>query len=274
MIKNISSCTVLNNGVEMPWLGLGVFRSEEGPEVVEAVKTAIQVGYRSIDTAAMYENERGVGQAIRECSVPREKLFITTKVWNTDQGYDATLAAFEESRKKLGLDYIDLYLIHWPLRGRYVETWKALETLYKEGKVRAIGVSNFLEHHLRDIMEGSEIVPMVNQMEFHPMLIETELRQFCKANKIQYQAWSPLMKGQHFDHPILLELSKKHKKTPAQIVLRWDLQHEVVTIPKSVTPHRIKENADIFDFELTAEDMAKVDSMDIDKHLGVDPADA
>ncbi len=270
MVQSINDSTLLNNGVRMPWLGFGVFKVQEGEEVVNSVKHALKTGYRSIDTAAYYANEEGVGKAIRESGVLRQDLFITTKVWNSEQGYDSTLKAFEASRKKLGLDYLDLYLIHWPVKGKYLDTWKALVKLYEEGLIRAIGVSNFQIHHLKDIMEKSHVVPAVNQVEFHPLLTQKELLAFCKENRVQLEAWGPLIRGQ-LNNPILTELSEKYKKTPAQIVLRWDLQHEVVTIPKSITPSRIDENADIFDFELTAEDMDRIDTLNENKRTGPDP---
>ncbi|WP_134683800.1 aldo/keto reductase [Brevibacillus migulae] len=270
MAQPLLESTTLNNGVKLPWLGLGVWRVKEGDEVISSVKHAIQSGYRSIDTAAVYGNEEGVGQAIKESGVAREELFITTKVWNSDQGYESTLQAFETSRKKLGLEYLDLYLIHWPVKGKYVETWKALEKLYKDGLVRAIGVSNHHIHHLNDILEASDIVPAVNQVEFHPLLSQKELLGFCKDKGIQLEAWSPLMQG-NLDVPLLAELAEKYQKTPAQIVLRWDLQNGVVTIPKSVTPHRIEENANIFDFTLSAEDMEKIDALNQNKRFGSDP---
>jgi diketogulonate reductase-like aldo/keto reductase len=272
MAKNLADCITLSNGVKMPWVGLGVWKSKEGEEVENAVKAAIKAGYRSIDTAAAYGNETGVGNAIRECGVPREELFITTKVWNSDQGYDTTLQAFEESRKKLGLEYLDLYLIHWPVKGKYKDTWRALEKLYKDGLVRAIGVSNFHIHHLEDVMADSEITPMVDQVEFHPLLTQKELRAFCKQHNIQFEAWSPLAQGgELLSHPLLTEIGNKYQKTPAQIILRWDLQHEVVTIPKSVHEERIIQNADLFDFELSAEDIEKIDALNENKRMGPDP---
>jgi methylglyoxal/glyoxal reductase len=271
LMKSIQDCAILHNGVKMPWLGLGVYKVQNGDEVVSAVKTAIEMGYRHVDTAAFYENEEGVGQAIKEAGVPREQLFITTKVWNSDQGYETTLKAFETSLKKLGLEYIDLYLVHWPVKGKYKETYKALEKLYKDGLVRAIGVSNFQIHHLQDLMAECEIKPMVNQVEYHPRLIQKELHAFCKQHHIQLEAWSPLMRGGLLEEPTLLEISNKYGKSSAQVILRWDLQNEVVTIPKSVTPHRIKENADIFDFELTAEEMEKIDALNMNKRIGPDP---
>ncbi|MCP3774684.1 aldo/keto reductase [Paenibacillus sp. MZ04-78.2] len=270
VIQRNSDTTVLNNGVRMPWLGLGVWKTKEGDEVVQAVQHALEAGYRSIDTAAVYGNEAGVGQAIQASSIPRDQLFITTKVWNADQGYDSTLRAFEESRRKLQLEVIDLYLIHWPVKGKYKETWKALEKLYKDGVVRAIGVSNFKVHHLEDLLQGSEIVPAVNQVEFHPLLIQQELRTFCKEHKIQLEAWSPLMQG-NLELPLLSELADKYGKTPAQIILRWDLQHGVVTIPKSIRESRIRENINVFDFALSDDDIARLDGLNQDRRFGPDP---
>ncbi|WP_010278367.1 aldo/keto reductase [Paenibacillus senegalensis] len=272
MPKHLADCTRLANGVEMPWLGLGVWKVEEGQQVEDAVRTAIETGYRSIDTAAIYRNEQGVGRAIANCGVPRDQLFITTKLWNENQGYETTLKAFEESRNKLGLEYFDLYLIHWPLpkRGKYKETWKAMEKLYKEGLIRAIGVSNFQVDHLKDLMSDAEIAPMVNQVEYHPLLSQQELLAFCKANQIQMEAWSPLMQG-NLDLPVLHEIADAHGKTAAQVVLRWDIQNGVVTIPKSVTPHRVKENADIFDFELSSEEMERINALNQNKRFGGNP---
>lgn len=267
---SLTDGVTLQNGVKMPQLGLGVWRAKDGEEVERAVQSALENGYRSIDTAAIYKNEDGVGRALARSGVPREDLFITTKVWNSDQGYDSTLAAFEESRKKLGLDYIDLYLIHWPVAGKYKETWKALETLYRDGKVRAIGVSNFQVHHLKDLIADSSITPMVNQVEFHPLLTQEDVRAYCREHNIQLEAWSPLMQG-NLDHPVLTELAAAYGKSPAQIILRWDLQHGIVTIPKSVTPSRIAENADVFDFELKADDMAKLDALNENRRFGPDP---
>lgn len=270
MTKHITDAAMLYNQVKIPWLGLGVYKASEGEEVERAIQLAIDAGYRSIDTATLYENEEGVGRAVRNSGLPREDLFVTTKVWNSDQGYDSTLKAFEVSRKKLGLDYVDLYLIHWPVKGKYLETWKALEKLYHDGLVRAIGVSNFQIHHLEDLIANSEMKPMLNQVEYHPLLNQQELRQYCRSQQIQLEAWRPLMKGD-LNHPTLIELGKKYQKTPAQIVLRWDLQNEVVTIPKSVNEHRIKENANIFDFALSAEDMEQINQMNQNKRYGADP---
>ncbi|MFD2214501.1 aldo/keto reductase [Metabacillus endolithicus] len=273
MMENLQSTTTLHNGVKMPWFGLGVFKVEEGSEVVDSVLAAIKAGYRSIDTAAVYGNEEGVGKAIAECGVSREELFITSKVWNADQGYDETISAFEESLRKLQLDYLDLYLIHWPVpeQGKYIDTWKALEKLYKDGKIRAIGVSNFKEHHLQDLINQADVKPMVNQVEYHPRLTQEGLHEFCKKHQIQLEAWSPLMQGQLLDEPTLVEIAQKYNKSTAQIILRWDLQNEVVTIPKSIKPHRIEENANIFDFTLSEEDMKQISSLNQDKRVGPDP---
>jgi methylglyoxal/glyoxal reductase len=274
-MENLQSTTTLHNGVKMPWFGLGVFKVEEGPELVNAVKTAIQYGYRSIDTAAIYQNEEGVGEGIREglkgAGISREDLFVTSKVWNSDLGYESAIAAFETSLEKLGLDYLDLYLIHWPVEGKYKDAWRALETLYKEGKIKAIGVSNFQIHHLEDLMKNAEIKPMVNQVECHPRLTQKELKDYCKENGIQLEAWSPLMQGEILDNQDLQEIATKHNKTVAQVILRWDLQNQIVTIPKSTKEHRIKENADIFDFTLTDDEMERIDGLNQNHRVGPDP---
>ncbi|MFJ7977045.1 aldo/keto reductase [Peribacillus sp. JNUCC 23] len=275
MIKNIQDTTTLHNGVKMPWFGIGVFKVEEGPELVNAVKFAIKHGYRSIDTAAIYENEEGVGQAIREgikeASIPREELFITSKVWNSDLGYESTIAAYETSLKKLDLEYLDLYLIHWPVEGKYKEAWRALETLYKEGRVKAIGVSNFQVHHLENLMNDAEIKPMINQVEYHPRLTQKEIQAFCQEHGIQLEAWSPLMQGQLLDNLVLQEIANKYNKTIAQVILRWDLQNGVVTIPKSTKEHRIVENSTVFDFELTKEEMQLINELNQNHRVGPDP---
>ncbi|MGU3471581.1 aldo/keto reductase [Paenibacillus sp. D51F] len=269
-LQGLQDTAELHNGVRMPRLGLGVWKVTEEGQVEQAIKDAVNAGYRSIDTAKIYGNEEGVGRAIADVSVPREELFITTKVWNAEQGYDSTLAAYEESRRKLGLEIIDLYLIHWPVKGKYKETWRAMEQLYKDGKVRAIGVCNFHVHHLEDLLQDAEIKPMVNQVEYHPLLAQTELRQFCQDQGIVLEAWSPLMQG-NLDLPQLNELAVKYGKTPAQIVLRWDLQNGVITIPKSTNEKRIRENADVFDFELSHEDMALIEGLNQNKRFGADP---
>lgn len=271
-MKSLQDAATLHNGVRMPWLGLGVYKVQEGDEVIRSVRTALEVGYRHIDTAAFYENEEGVGRAIRESAIRREEVFVTTKVWNSDQGYESTLKAFHTSLKKLGFDYIDLYLVHWPVKEKYKETYKALEKLYKDGFVRAIGVSNFQIHHLEHILADCEIKPMVNQVEFHPRLTQKELLAFCKQHQIQLEAWSPLMRGgELLNEPTLVDIAQKYGKTPAQVILCWDLQHEVVTIPKSVTPQRIAQNANIFDFTLTKEEMDAIDALNENRRIGPDP---
>ena len=274
-MKTLQDTTTLHNGVKMPWFGLGVFKVSEGAEVIDAVRTAIINGYRSIDTAAAYGNEEGVGQGIREglaeAGITREELFVTSKVWNSDLGYESTLAAYETSLKNLGLDYLDLYLIHWPVEGKYKEAWRALETLYKENRVKAIGVSNFHIHHLEELLKDAEITPMVDQVEYHPFLTQAELHKFCKAHDIQLEAWSPLMQGKLLDHPVLVEIAAKTEKTVAQVILRWDLQNGVVTIPKSIKEARIIQNSQVFDFELTDEDMERISALNENKRVGPDP---
>ncbi len=246
----------------MPWLGLGVWMARDGDEVKQAVKTALQLGYRHIDTAAAYGNEVGVGEAIRESGVPRAEIFVTTKVWNRDQGYESTLAAFDASLSRLGLEYVDLYLIHWAVPGKYMDTWRALETLYRDGKVRAIGVANFQPEHLEEVMSQGSVKPMVNQVELHPYHTQDRLWNFCREHNVQLEAWSPLFRGgELLKEPVLAEIGRKHGKSSAQVVLRWDLQREVVTIPKSVHGERIRENADLFDFALTEEEMAWISGL-------------
>lgn len=270
-ITSLQDCVTLNNGVKMPWFGFGVFQSKDGEEVENAVKWALEAGYRSIDTAAIYGNEHGVGKAIRDSGVPREEIFLTTKVWNDDMRTGRTLQAFNESLARLEMDYVDLYLVHWPVKGYYKETWKVLEEIYRSGRVKAIGVSNFLVHHLSDILESGSIVPAVNQVEFHPYLLQSELRQFCRERGIQFEAWSPLMQGRVLTVPVVMQLAEKYGKLPEHIILRWDLQHGVITIPKSVHKERIITNAQVFDFELSAEDMALLDALDEGKRIGPDP---
>lgn len=254
----------------MPRLGLGVFKVEDGQEVIKSIEAALRIGYRAIDTAAFYQNEEGVGQAIRQSGIPREQLFITTKVWNSDQGYEQTLRAFDESRRRLKLDYLDLYLVHWPVKGKYKDTWRALEKLYADGLVRAIGVSNFQTHHLDDLLATSSVVPTVNQIELHPLLTQETVRQYCAEKNIAVTAWSPLMRG-NLDLPILQQLASKYGKTPAQIVLRWDLQLGIITIPKSIHPKRIAENADLYDFQLTDDELAAISALNQDHRFGAHP---
>lgn len=261
----------LHNGVNMPRLGLGVWQSKEGGDVENAVTAAINAGYRSIDTAKVYENESGVRKGIEASGIARDELFITTKVWNSDQGYDETLKAFEASCERLGLETLDLYLIHWPVEAKFMDTWKAMERLYEEKVVRAIGVSNFHIHHLEKLSTKANIAPMVNQVEFHPYLTQVDLRAYCQEHNIQFEAWSPLMQGKFLQEEVILDVAKQYNRTPAQILLRWDLQHGVVTIPKSITKERIEENAKIFDFELKSEDMELLNQLNRDQRFGPDP---
>lgn len=269
-MKHLTDSTMLNNGVAMPWFGLGTYKAE-GAEVAQAVATALELGYRSIDTAAVYGNEAEVGQSIAASGVARDSLFVTTKVWNTDQGYDATLRAFEISSRKLGLDVIDLYLIHWPGQDKYKDTWRALVRLYEEGRVRAIGVSNFQIHHLEELRKDSAVVPAVNQVELHPRFIQKELQDYCALHQIQIEAWAPLMKGRLQENELLQGIAGKHGKTVAQVILRWGLQNRIVIIPKSVTPSRIKENSEIFDFELSADEVSAISALDAGERIGTDP---
>lgn len=260
----------LSNGVKMPILGFGTFKVENGVQAVDSVKYALSVGYRHIDTAAVYGNEEGVGKAIKESGIPRDQIFLVSKVWNTDQGYETTLKAFDDSLKRLGTDYLDMYLIHWP-KPLSKDTWKAMEKLYKEGYIRSIGVSNFKEHHLLDLFETAEIKPMANQVEYHPRLAQPELKAFCENHGICLVAWSPLMKGKLSDIQVIKELAAKYNKNEAQIGLRWIIQKGAAAIPKSVNPERIKSNFDIFDFELSEEDMQKISALDKGERIGPDP---
>jgi diketogulonate reductase-like aldo/keto reductase len=264
----------LNNGVQMPQLGFGVWQVPD-EEAASAVATALEAGYRSIDTAAAYQNEKGTGEAIAASGVPREELFVTTKLWNADHGYDSALRAFDASLEKLGLDYVDLYLIHWPLpeRGLYLDTWRAFEKLHADGRAKAIGVSNFPVDRLQHVLDEGSVVPAVNQIELHPNFPQREARDFHAAHGIATEAWSPLGQGRGLlEDPALAALAAKHGRTPAQVVLRWHVQIGNVVIPKSVTPARIRENIDVFDFELDTEDLAAIDALDNGTRLGPDPA--
>ncbi|WP_445517862.1 aldo/keto reductase [Streptomyces sp. NEAU-174] len=262
----------LHTGLEIPQLGFGVFQVEDA-QTTGAVRSAIEAGYRSIDTAAIYGNEAGVGRALAESGVPREELFLTTKLWNADQGYDSTLAAFDTSLAKLGTDYVDLYLIHWPTPARdlYLDTWRALEKLLADGRTRAIGVSNFQPAHLARLLDHSGVVPVINQVELHPYLQQGELRAFHAQHNIATEAWSPLAQGALLQDPALTAIARRHGKTPAQVVLRWHLQLGNVVIPKSVTPARIRENIDVFDFTLTPEDIEAIGALDRGQRTGPDP---
>ena len=271
MTLTIHDGPTLHNGIVMPWLGLGVFKVPDGEQVENAVKAAVELGYRSIDTAAIYNNEAGVGRAVRQCGVPRDQLFVTTKLWNADQGHDSGLRAFDASLERLGMDYVDLYLIHWPVKGKYKDSWRALEKTYADGRARAIGVSNFLVHHLEDVMADAKVMPMANQVEFHPRLVQPQLLGFCNRHRIQLEAWSPLMQGRVFDIPELGQIAQAHGRTISQVVLRWNIQKGVVTIPKSVHRERIAENAGIFEFHLSDDEMKRIDALDANQRIGPDP---
>lgn len=267
-MKQLSDSFVLSNGYAIPCVGFGTWQTPDGETAVSAVKMAIKKGYRHIDAAAIYGNEISVGQGIRESGIERSALFVTSKVWNDERGYQKTLNAFAKTLADLQLDYLDLYLIHWPASSsRYsnweelnLETWRAITDLHKSGKIRAIGVSNFLPHHLAALM-GTEVPPMVNQIEFHPGQMQHETVEFCRKNSILVEAWSPLGSGRLLANPLLSSIAAKNNKSVAQLCVRWCLQHEVLPLPKSVTPARIAENADVFDFSIAEDDMAAIDNM-------------
>lgn len=262
-----------NNGVTMPMFGLGTFKTPPGETTENSVRWALEAGYHKIDTASFYENEEGVGKGIKDSGVPREEIFITTKVWPTEMGYESTLEAFDRSRKKLGIDVLDLYLVHWPDKEKYLDTWKALEKLYADGKIRAIGLSNFEPHHIDKLKAQAEVAPVLNQVELHPYLNQKEVRDHCAKNDIVVEAWSPIAKGKVLDDPVIQEIAKAHGKNPVHVTLRWELQHNVVVIPKSVHKERIEENMKLFDFELSNEEMAKIDDLHNDGRLGPHPDD-
>ena len=268
---NLQSTRTLANGVEMPIFGLGVYKMTDPQETIEAITKALQVGYRAIDTASLYYNEEQVGEAIRHSGVAREEIFVTTKVWNTDQGYDNTLKAFEVSLKKLNMDYVDLYLTHWPVEGKYPDTYRAIERLYEEKLIRVPGVSNHHAHHLEQLLRSANVPPMVNQVEVHPYLSQEPLRAFCREHHIEVTAWSPLGRGGVLQDETIVKIAEKYGKSAAQVVLRWHLQHNIMVIPKSVTPSRIEENANIFDFVLSSEDMAVIDGLNRNQRFGKDP---
>ena len=258
----LSTTVTLHNGVAMPRLGLGVFKSPAGNETENAVRWALETGYRHIDTAMIYRNEESVGAGIRAANVPREEIFITTKVWNDDQGYDTTLAAYDDSLKRLGVDRVDLYLVHWPVKGSFVDTYRALEHLYREKRVDAIGVSNFQARHLEALERAGLPTPTVNQVELHPYLQQKELREYCAARGIIVEAWSPIARGRVLEEPLLTEIGARYGKSAVHVTLRWELQHGLITIPKSVTEARIHDNAQVWDFALTDEEMAAIDTLD------------
>ena len=262
----------LNDGRRIPQLGLGVYKVADA-EAARVVETAIDAGYRHVDTAKLYGNERGVGDGVRASGIPREEVFVTTKVWDDDHGYDATLRAFDASLERLGFEYVDLYLIHWPVPSRnlYVETWRALETLAADGRARSIGVSNFAIHHIERLLAETDVVPAINQVELHPWLPQRELRAFDASRGILTEAWSPLARGRVIGDPVLDAIAARHDRSPAQVVIRWHLQSGTVVIPKSVTAERIRQNIDVFDFELDADDIAAIDSLESGVRTGMNP---
>ncbi len=276
MIKDLSikSTISLNNDVQIPRLGLGTYLASDGGEAKRAVLHALEIGYRHIDTARMYENEKDIGLAIRESSIARDKIFLTTKLWNSDHGYQKSIDAFKRSLDHLQLDYINLFLIHWPVPELRLKSWKALEKLYAEGLCRAIGVSNYMEHHLKELLEASDTIPMVNQVEFSPYLYLRTLLAFCQNNNIILEAYSPLTKGEMLKDLKLTEIANNYSKTPAQVLIRWGLEKELVVIPKSSNAGRIAENSDVFDFSLTDEDNLLLDSMHCGLHTSWDPSTA
>lgn len=267
-LESLDSTALLNNGVEIPMLGLGTWQAADGNEAVAAVRDALDVGYKHIDTAMIYENEASVGQAIAEFG-KREELFITTKLWNDDHGH--VEQAFDASRKRLGVDVVDLYLIHWPCDTDFLGTWKAMEKLYADGKVRAIGVSNFLLPHLQTLLASAEVKPVIDQVEIHPWLVQAPLHQYLREQEIVSEAWSPLMQGRFGEVPELAEIAEAHGKHPTQVLVRWNLQLGIVSIPKSTNRAHIEANAQVFDFELTDQQMSTLTGLDRHQRLGPDP---
>ena len=262
-----------NNGIEMPILGLGVYKMTNKEELGNAVKWAIDAGYRKFDTAQFYNNEKELGEAIRKTGIKREEVFITTKIWNTKQGYNSTRKSFEESLEKLNMDYVDLLLIHWPgqKKERYLDTYRALENICQSKKAKSIGLSNFEIKHLKDIFAHCNIAPVVNQIERHPNLLRNELVDFCKKHNIVLEAWSPLGRGKLFNNDVILDIAKKYNKTPAQIILRWNIESNIAVIPKSVNKDRIEENINVFDFKLEQNEIEKINSLENGDRIGADP---
>lgn len=268
---SLTSTVLLNNGVALPRLGFGVYKVADGHPVEQAVQNALSTGYRHIDTAAFYENEGGVGRALASSGLPRREVFITTKVWNPDQGYQLTLDSIDASLSRLNLDYVDLFLVHWPRRSLMAETWRALEQRHEEGKIRAIGVSNFQTHHLDQLFDTALTAPTVNQIELHPHLQQSPLVDYCREHNIVVEAWSPLKRGQALNDPQIVAIADRLGATPAQVIIRWILDRDVVAIPKSVHPARIASNADVFGFELSDADRDAIASLDRNERIGPDP---
>jgi len=270
-LDSLEDRVLIAPGVSMARLGLGTYKSAEGPDVEGEVSYGLERGYRHVDTAALYGNERGVGSALRASGLARDQYTVATKVWNSDQGYEATLKAFDASLERLGLEYVDLYLIHWPMPKHTRDTWRAMEEIHASGRAKAIGVCNFLVHHLEDLLSFADVPPALDQVEHHVRLQQPGLRAFCREHGITLQAWAPIMRGRVCDIPEVVEIAGRHGKTAAQVALRWILQHGVTTIPKSVHRERVAENADVFDFELTTEEMAALDGLDREARIGGHP---
>ena len=268
---SLGSTLRLNDGRQLPVLGLGVWQAGTGPRVLRAVSAALETGYRLIDTAKLYGNEAEVGEAVRRGPVPRDQVFVTTKLWNDDHGRLKARRAFDASLHRLGLDYLDLYLIHWPVAGERIETWKALVEIAREGRCRSIGVSNFTIEHLEELAQASDVVPAVNQVELHPFLFQRELIDYCRQHGIQVQAYSPLARANYLEEPALHAVGQAHRRSPAQVMLRWSMQHGLSAIPKSTDPVRIRENASIFDFELSEGEMARLDALSSGARTAWDP---
>lgn len=271
MNMQIKSIKELNNGINIPMFGLGTYLNDNGRQAIDSILYALEIGYRHIDTAAMYENEMEVGKAVRESGIPREEIFVTTKLWNSDHGYDNTIKAFQRSLEHLGLDYVDLYLIHWPIENIRMESWRALERLYSDGLCKAIGVSNYMERHVDEILNNFSIVPAVNQVEFSPFLYLKELQNYCESKGIALESYSPLTKGYRLNEPRLIEIANRYDKLTSQILIRWCLQKGMIVIPKSSRNEHIKENADIFDFEISEADMLALDNLNENYRSTWDP---
>lgn len=271
MSLHIKSLKELNNGIKIPTLGLGTYLNDKGKQAINSILYALEIGYRHIDTAAMYENEKEVGRAVRESCIPREEIFVTTKLWNSDHGYDNTIKAFHRSLERLRLDYIDLYLIHWPVENLRLESWRALEKLYNDGLCKSIGVSNYMERHLDEILNNFSVVPAVNQVEFSPFLYLKELQNYCESKGIALESYSPLTKGHKLKDSNLIDIARRYDKSTSQILVRWCLQKGVLVIPKSSKKEHIKENADVFDFNISETDMNKLDNLNENYHSTWDP---
>jgi diketogulonate reductase-like aldo/keto reductase len=270
-LRSLADTVEIAPGVAINRLGLGTYRADEGPDVENEIRYGLSIGYRTLDTAALYGNEDSVGSIVRESGVPRGDVFVTTKLWNTEQGYDSTLRAFDLSLQRLGFDYVDLYLVHWPVQGKMRDTWSAMEEILASGRAKAIGVCNFLEHHLKILATFARVMPALNQFEHHPRLQQPDLVAYCFEHGIAVQAWAPIMRGRVLLIPELVQIAQAHSKTPAQVSIRWILQRGLTTIPKSIHEHRIAENADVYDFELSDAEMAIIESLDRGERIGPNP---